>query len=215
MKDTPKHQGRRKKLADQLAEKGITDQRVLHAIKTVPRHLFLDSSFEDYAYQDQAFPIAANQTISHPFTVAFQSQLLEIAPGDKVLEVGTGSGYQAAVLIEMGAKVYTIERQHELFSITKNLFNKLGYRAKMSFGDGYKGMPAFAPFRKIIVTAGAPYIPEDLLSQLEIGGRMVIPVGDDDQDMILLVRESENDFKRHTFGKFRFVPLLKSKQSGQ
>jgi protein-L-isoaspartate(D-aspartate) O-methyltransferase len=213
MKDTPKHQGRRAQLMHEIREKGITDERVLKAMMQVPRHLFLDSSFEDYAYQDKPFPIAANQTISQPYTVAFQTQSLEILPGDKVLEVGTGSGYQAAVLLEMGAKVYTIERQHELFVQTKKLLTKLGYRPRMSFGDGYQGLPSFAPFQKIIVTAGAPYIPEELLAQLEVGGKMIIPVGDHEQDMILLHRVSETNFKRRNLGKFRFVPLVKNKTS--
>lgn len=214
MNDTPKHQGRRVQLTDLLREKGIKNEKVLEAIQKVPRHLFLDSSFEDFAYQDTAFPIAADQTISQPFTVAFQTELLEIVAGEKVLEVGTGSGYQAAVLMELGAKVYTIERQHELFVITKKLFSRLGYRPKlMSFGDGYLGLPAYAPFQKIIVTAGAPFIPEDLLSQLEIGGRMVIPVGDQEQDMILLTRVSQTEFKRKNCGKFKFVPLVKNKNS--
>lgn len=214
MNDTPKHQGRRVKLVELLREKGIKNEKVCEAIQKVPRHLFLDSSFEDYAYQDTAFPIAADQTISQPFTVAFQTELLEIVPGEKVLEVGTGSGYQAAVLLEMGAKVYTIERQHELFTITKKLFSKLGYRPKiMAFGDGYLGMPTYAPFSKIIVTAGAPYIPDALLAQLEVGGKMVIPVGDQEQEMILLTRISPTDFKRKNYGKFKFVPLIKHKNS--
>jgi protein-L-isoaspartate(D-aspartate) O-methyltransferase len=214
MNDTSKHQGRRVKLVELLREKGIKNDRVLEAIQKVPRHLFLDSSFEDFAYQDTAFPIAADQTISQPFTVAFQTELLEVLPGEKVLEVGTGSGYQAAVLMEMGAKVYTVERQHELFTITKKLFSKLGYRPKiMSFGDGYLGLPTYGPFHKIIVTAGAPYIPEALLAQLEIGGKMVIPVGDQEQEMILLTRVSKTDFKRKNFGKFKFVPLIKNKNS--
>jgi protein-L-isoaspartate(D-aspartate) O-methyltransferase len=186
---------------------------VLRALQQVPRHLFLDSSFEDYAYQDKPFPIAANQTISQPYTVAFQTEMLDLQPGEKVLEVGTGSGYQAAVLLEMGVKVFTIERQHELFVLTRKLLGRLGYRPRMSFGDGYQGLPSFAPFNKIIVTAGAPYIPEALLEQLAVGGRMIIPVGDGEQDMILLTRVSQTEFKKKNLGKFKFVPLIKNKTS--
>jgi protein-L-isoaspartate(D-aspartate) O-methyltransferase len=213
MKDTPKHQGRRAQLVAEIREKGITDERVLRALQQVPRHLFLDSSFEDYAYQDKPFPIAANQTISQPYTVAFQTEMLDLQPGEKVLEVGTGSGYQAAVLLEMGVKVFTIERQHELFVLTRKLLGRLGYRPRMSFGDGYQGLPSFAPFNKIIVTAGAPYIPEALLEQLAVGGRMIIPVGDGEQDMMLLTRVSQTEFKKKNLGKFKFVPLIKNKTS--
>ena len=168
MKDTAKHQGLRNQLVSVLKEKGITDVNVLDAIKKIPRHLFLNSSFEDYAYQDKAFPIAAGQTISQPYTVAFQSQLLEIKKEHKVLEIGTGSGYQTAVLCLMGAKVYSVERQNELFKQTSTLLPKLGIRPKhLSFGDGYKGLPSYAPFDSIIVTAGAPFIPQPLMAQLK------------------------------------------------
>lgn len=202
----------RNKLADTLVEKGISDKKTLDAIRAVPRHLFMDSGFEGHAYQDKAFPIAANQTISQPYTVAFQTQLLEVKPGHKILEIGTGSGYQTAVLLEMRAKVYTIERQLELFKKTKIFFGKLGYRPKKKiFGDGYKGLPDEAPFDGIVVTAGAPEVPKALMSQLKIGGRLVIPVGTDDQVMTLYVRKSDKEFEKKEFGAFRFVPLLENK----
>lgn len=212
MKDTNKHQGLRNQLAKQLEEKGITDKNVLEAIKKIPRHLFLNSSFEDFAYQDKAFPIGAGQTISQPYTVAFQSQLLEVKKDHKILEIGTGSGYQTAVLCLMGATVYTIERQNELFKTTSLLLPKLGIRPKhLSFGDGYKGLPNYAPFDSIIVTAGAPIVPQPLMAQLKIGGRLVIPVGEKEQIMTLLIRKNETQFEKHEFGDFRFVPLLENK----
>lgn len=212
MIDTPKHQGLRQKLVKLIEEKGIVDKRVLQAIAKVPRHLFMDSGFIEFAYQDKAFPIAAEQTISQPFTVAFQTELLQLNDGDKVLEVGTGSGYQTAVLIELKAKVYSIERQQELFRKTKLFLPKIGYHAKsLVFGDGYKGMPEYAPFDKIIVTAGAPAIPKALLSQLTIGGRMVVPVGEEVQTMMVIIRKSETEFEKQEHGSFRFVPLLKDR----
>ena len=212
LKDTAKHQGLRNQLVNVLEQKGITDKSVLDAIKKVPRHLFLNSSFEDYAYQDKAFPIGAGQTISQPYTVAFQSQLLEVKKEHKILEIGTGSGYQTAVLCSMGAKVYSIERQNELFKKTSNLFPKLNIRPKhLSFGDGYKGLPNHAPFDSIIVTAGAPFIPQPLMAQLKVGGRLVIPLGEDVQIMTLLIRVNETQFEKHEFGEFRFVPLLEDK----
>ncbi|TBX66589.1 protein-L-isoaspartate(D-aspartate) O-methyltransferase [Flavobacterium silvisoli] len=212
MKDTSKHQGLRNQLAKQLEEKGITDKNVLDAIRKIPRHLFLNSSFEDFAYQDKAFPIAANQTISQPYTVAFQTELLQVKKDDKILEIGTGSGYQTAVLVTLGAKVYSVERQNELFKITSTLLPKLGIRPKhLSFGDGYKGLPNFAPFDSIIVTAGAPIIPEALMAQLKVGGRLVIPVGENEQVMTMLIRKNERQFEKHEFGDFRFVPLLQDK----
>lgn len=212
MKDTAKHQGLRNQLVTVLEGKGITDKNVLEAIKKIPRHLFLNSSFEDYAYQDKAFPIAAGQTISQPYTVAFQSQLLEVKKDDKILEIGTGSGYQTAVLCAMGAKVYTVERQTELFKSTSLLLPKLGIRPKhVSFGDGYKGLPNYCPFDSIIVTAGAPIIPKPLMAQLKIGGRLVIPLGEEHQIMTLLIRKNEKQFEKHEFGEFRFVPLLEDK----
>ncbi len=212
MKDTNKHQGLRNQLAKVLEEKGITDKNVLEAIKKIPRHLFLNSSFEDFAYQDKAFPIAAGQTISQPYTVAFQSQLLEVKKDQKILEIGTGSGYQTAVLCLLGAKVYSVERQNELFKTTSLLLPKLGIRPKhLSFGDGYKGLPNYAPFDSIIVTAGAPIIPQPLMAQLKIGGRLVIPLGENEQVMTLLIRKNETQFEKHEFGDFRFVPLLENK----
>ncbi|MGL2966070.1 protein-L-isoaspartate(D-aspartate) O-methyltransferase [Flavobacterium sp. XGLA_31] len=212
MKDTAKHQGLRNQLAKQLEEKGITDKHVLEAIRKIPRHLFLNSGFEDFAYQDKAFPIAAGQTISQPYTVAFQTQLLQVKKDHKVLEIGTGSGYQTAVLVTMGAKVYSVERQNELFKITSALLPKLGIRPKhLSFGDGYKGLENFAPFDSIIVTAGAPIIPKPLMAQLKIGGRLVIPLGENEQIMTLLIRKNETQFEKHEFGEFRFVPLLENK----
>jgi protein-L-isoaspartate(D-aspartate) O-methyltransferase len=212
IQDNFRHKGKRQQLVKTVKKKGITDKAVLEAIGKIPRHLFMDSSFEDHAYQDKAFPIAADQTISQPYTVAFQTEKLEIEKGDKVLEIGTGSGYQTAVLCELGAKVFSIERQRELYRKTKMFLNKIGYRPKhLSFGDGYKGMPDYAPFDKIIVTAGAPYVPNDLLGQLKVGGRMVIPVGDDVQTMTLFIRKSPKEFDKTEFGQFRFVPLLGDK----
>jgi len=214
LKDTAKHQGLRNQLASTLEQKGITDKNVLDAIRKVPRHLFLNSGFEDYAYQDKPFPIGAGQTISQPYTVAYQSQLLEVKKGHSVLEIGTGSGYQTAILHTMGAKVYSVERQSELFKATSLLLPKLGIRPKhLSFGDGYKGLPNFAPFDSIIVTAGAPIIPKPLMAQLKIGGRLVIPVGGENQVQImtLLIRKNETQFEKHELGEFRFVPLLENK----
>jgi len=212
LKDTFKHQGLRKQLVSLLKDKGIVDVRVLEAMNRVPRHLFLDSSFEVHAYQNKAFPIGADQTISHPFTVAFQSELMKLEENDIVLEIGTGCGYQTAVLLEMGVKVYSIERQQELFKKTKLFLPKLGYRAKqLIFGDGYKGLPEYAPFDSIIVTAGAPFVPKPLLAQLKIGGRLIIPIGNDPQVMHLYVRTSATEFKKETFGEFRFVPMLADK----
>lgn len=212
MNNTNKHQGLRNQLAKILEEKGITDKNVLEAIKKIPRHLFLNSSFEDFAYQDKAFPIGAGQTISQPYTVAFQSQLLEVKKDDKILEIGTGSGYQTAVLCLLGAKVYTIERQNELFKSTSLLLPKLGIRPKhLSFGDGYKGLPNYAPFDSIIVTAGAPIIPQPLMAQLKIGGKLVIPLGEKNQIMTMLIRKNETQFEKHEYGDFKFVPLLENK----
>lgn len=212
MNDTAKHQGLRNQLVTILKGKGIIDKNVLEAISKIPRHLFLNSSFSEYAYQDKAFPIGAGQTISQPYTVAFQSQLLEVSKDQKILEIGTGSGYQTAVLCLLGAKVYSIERQNELFKQTSALLPKLGIRAKhLSFGDGYKGLPSHAPFDSIIVTAGAPIIPQPLMAQLKIGGRLVIPLGLEKQIMTLLIRKNETQFEKHEFGDFKFVPLLENK----
>lgn len=210
--DTEKHQGQRKLLVDKLTTMGIKEQRVLNAILKVPRHWFMDVGLETHAYENKAFPIAAEQTISHPYTVAFQSQLLEAKMGDKVLEVGTGSGYQTAVLLALGVKIYTIERQHELFKITKRLFAKANlFPKKTTFGDGYLGMPEEAPFKGIVVTAGAPSVPNSLLKQLSVGGRLVIPIGEDEQIMTRFTRKSEKEFNKETFGSFRFVPMLKNR----
>ncbi len=212
MKDTSKHQGLRNQLANVLKKKGITNENVLNAVKKIPRHLFIDSSFADHAYQDKAFPIAAEQTISQPYTVAFQSQTLAVSPGDSVLEIGTGSGYQTAVLLELGAVVYTIERQHELFKKTSLFLPKLGYNPKkFIFGDGYKGLKEKAPFDKIIVTAGAPFVPKPLLAQLKVGGMLLIPVGDKKQIMTLFHRKSPKEFEKHELGDFFFVPMLQKK----
>lgn len=212
MKDTFKHKGLRQQLVNVLINKGIKNDAVLNAIGKIPRHLFMDSSFLDHAYQDKAFPIGADQTISQPYTVAFQSELLQIKPGDKILEIGTGSGYQTAVLCELGAKVYSIERQNELFKKTSKFLPKLGYRAKkLIFGDGYIGLEEEAPFDGVIVTAGAPFVPKPLLSQLKIGGRLVIPVGDDVQVMTMFTRKGQKEFDQEEFGEFRFVPLLEDK----
>ena len=212
MKDTFNHKGLRKQLVAILTAKGITNTAVLEAIGAIPRHLFIDSSFLEHAYQDKAFPIAASQTISQPYTVAFQSELLEVKLGDKILEIGTGSGYQTAVLCLMGAHVYSIERQLELFKKTNQFLPKIGYVAKrLIFGDGYKGLKEEAPFDSIIVTAGAPFVPKPLLSQLKIGGRLVIPVGDEDQIMTLYIRKGPKEFEKHELGNFKFVPLLENK----
>jgi protein-L-isoaspartate(D-aspartate) O-methyltransferase len=212
LKDTSKHQGLRNQLANVLKKKGITNENVLNAVKKIPRHLFIDSSFADHAYQDKAFPIAAEQTISQPYTVAFQSQTLAVSSGDSVLEIGTGSGYQTAVLLELGAVVYTIERQHELFKKTSLFLPKLGYNPKkFIFGDGYKGLKEKAPFDKIIVTAGAPFVPKPLLAQLKVGGMLLIPVGDKKQIMTLFHRKSPKEFDKQELGDFAFVPMLQKK----
>jgi len=212
LKDTFKHQGLRKQLVKVLIDKGIKDENVLNAISNIPRHLFMDSSFLDHAYQDKAFPIGADQTISQPYTVAFQTELLKVKAGNKILEIGTGSGYQAAVLCELGVKLFSIERQLELFKKTSKFLPKLNYRPKkLIFGDGYIGLEEEAPFDGIIVTAGAPFVPKPLLAQLKIGGRLVIPVGDDVQTMTLYIRKGPKEFEKHEFGEFRFVPLLEDK----
>jgi protein-L-isoaspartate(D-aspartate) O-methyltransferase len=212
LKDTAKHQGLRIQLANVLINKGITDEKVLNAIRAIPRHLFIDSSFEDHAYQDKAFPIAAEQTISQPYTVAFQTQTLQVAKGEKILEIGTGSGYQTAVLLEMKALVFTIERQKELFKKTSLFLPKLGYNPKrFIFGDGYKGLPEEAPFDKIIVTAGAPFVPKPLMAQLKVGGMLLIPVGDQTQIMTLFIRKSNKEFEKHELGDFAFVPMLEER----
>ena len=212
MEDSYLHKGLRKKLVESIEKKGIHDQRVLKAINQVPRHLFMDSSFVHFAYKDQAFPIAANQTISQPYTVAFQTQLLDIQKGDKVLEVGTGSGYQAAVLLSMGAVVYTIERFKILNLGAQNLLPKLGYRPHFFYGDGYEGLPTYAPFDKVIITAAANEIPQKLIDQLKVNGKMVLPLGGKTtQTMTVVEKKSENDYKITEHGAFVFVPMLKGK----
>lgn len=212
MKDSFKHKGMRQQLVKTVKDKGITNTAVLEAIGRVPRHLFMDSGFIDHAYVDKAFPIAADQTISQPYTVAFQTDLLKVKSGDKILEIGTGSGYQTAVLLELGAKLYTIERQKELYKITSKFLPQIGYFPKrIIFGDGYKGLSDEAPFQGIIVTAGAPFVPKPLLSQLAIGGRLVIPVGEEVQVMTLFIRKGPKEFEKLEFGEFRFVPLLEDK----
>lgn len=210
-KDTYTHKGLRKKLIATLQNKGITNEKVLQAMNALPRHFFFENAFEEWAYQDKAFPIGSEQTISQPYTVAYQTSLLEIKKREKVLEVGTGSGYQAAILALLGARVYTIERQEALFHKTNKLLNILEVgNIRTYFRDGYKGLPEFAPFEKILVTAGAPTIPEALKKQLKIGGFLVIPVGEGKvQKMIRLTRISETAFKKETFDDFRFVPFLK------
>lgn len=213
MIDSYRHKGLRKKLVDKIKEKGIVDGRIIDAIAKVPRHFFMDSGFIEFAYRDQAFPIGNGQTISQPYTVAFQTELLGVKKHDKILEVGTGSGYQCAILLELGAKVYTIERQRELYLKSRALLNKIAYKPYFLYGDGYKGYPNQAPFDKIIITAGAPEIPKELLKQLVVGGRMVVPVGDSKgQVMIAIDRISENNYKESEHGYFAFVPMLKGKQ---
>lgn len=212
--DTYRHKGLRRQLALLLKEKGIVSTEVLKAIEAVPRHLFLNSSFIERAYEDIAFPIGSGQTISRPHTVAFQTELLELKKGEKVLEIGTGSGYQTSVLLEMGAKVFTIERQKALFDTTKAFLPTIGYNAKFFYGDGYKGLTVFAPFDKIIITAGAPMIPDALLDQLKTGGIMVIPLGDKVQVMTLIRKIDHKKFEKTEFGEFKFVPLLEHKEWG-
>ena len=212
MIDSFKHKGLRQKLVDNLISKGIKNEAVLEAIRTIPRHWFMDSSFLDHAYQDKAFPIAANQTISQPYTVAYQTELLEVEPNHKVLEIGTGSGYQTAVLCLLEAEVYSIERQLELFKKTSLFLPKIGHVAKrLIFGDGYKGLKEEAPFDRILVTAGAPFVPKPLLTQLKVGGRLVIPVGEEEQVMTLYIRSGQKNFEKHEFGNFKFVPMLEDK----
>jgi protein-L-isoaspartate(D-aspartate) O-methyltransferase len=213
MEDSFQHKGLRKKLVEEIRRKGIADERVLAAINKVPRHLFMDSGFIKFAYRDQAFPIRAGQTISQPYTVAFQTQLLEVAPLHKVLEIGTGSGYQAAVLVEMGAKVFTVERQKELYLLSQSLLGSLNYRLHFFYGDGYQGLPTYGPFDRILITAAAPEIPEKLLEQLSPGGRLVVPLGGaGSQVMTLIEKKDEKEFRRSEHGLFVFVPMLSGKQ---
>lgn len=210
--DTFRHKGLRKKLVESIKKKGISSKSVLDAMEALPRHFFFDSGFLEFAYEDKAFPIGEGQTISQPYTVAYQTELLDVKRGQKVLEVGTGSGYQAAILFQMGAKVYSIERQRVLFQKAKEMLPKIGCIVKVHFGDGYNGLPAFAPFDRILVTAGAPFIPEKLVEQLKPGGRMVIPVDERDyQVMTLITKDADNAIEISRHGTFKFVPLLGDK----
>lgn len=213
--DTYRHKGMRKKLLDSLKEKGIEDQRILDAMMNIPRHWFLDTAFEQIAYQDKAFQIAAGQTISQPYTVAYQTQLLEVKPFDKILEVGTGSAYQASVLAEMGAKVYTIERQRELFENNKKFVLKSKYpNIHFFYGDGFEGLPTYGPFNKVLITAAAPVLPEKLVAQLKPGGLLVVPLNDEENESQVMMRFTKNadgSLKEEKFSKFSFVPMLKGK----
>ena len=214
MRDTYVHKGKRKQLINYLQQNiGITDSLVLSAMNEVPRHLFIESVFEDYAYEDRAFPIAAKQTISHPSTVAEQSELLEVEEGEKILEIGTGCGYQTAVLIRMKAFVYTVERQKDLFDFSHKLFKELDLRPKFqSFGDGFAGLPTFAPFDKVLVTCGAEVLPTELLKQLKVGGKMVIPLGKaEEQILYRFTKISDTQFEKEEFGVYKFVPMLQNK----
>ena len=212
MKDTSKHKGLRKKLVDELIKKGIKSQTVLNIINQIPRHLFIDRDFESHAYVDKAFPIGSDQTISQPYTVAFQTSLLNLKENDKVLEIGTGSGYQTAILVKLKAKVYTVERQYDLYRKVIKKLPLLGYEPELiKYGDGYLGLKEHAPFDKIIITAGARQIPKKLLLQLKIGGSMVIPVGNNTQKMTYILRTSKNKYEKKIFGDFKFVPMLKNK----
>ena len=210
--DNFRHKGLRKKLIDSIRSKGVKNEDVLEAMGRVPRHLFMDSSFVNFSYTDKAFPIAAGQTISQPYTVAFQTELLEVEKHLKVLEIGTGSGYQTAVLLELGSRVYTIERQRQLFLDAQKTLGPLNYKPIFFYGDGYEGLPSYQPFDRILITAAAPEIPQTLLDQLAIGGILVVPEGDKfGQKMVRVVRESEDHFQRSEHGHFSFVPLLRGK----
>lgn len=207
-----KHSYRRRQLADLLREKNIQDEAVLNAIESIPRHVFVDTALEHRAYEDSALPIGKGQTISQPYTVAAQTELLQVTPGSRVLEIGTGSGYQAAVLAEMGAKVYSVERHEELYLKARKTLRDLGYRIQIKLGDGSLGWSAYAPYDAIVVTAGAPVIPEELIRQLTIEGRLVVPVGDQKkQEMIRITRVSEESYKEESFNHFKFVPLIGEK----
>ncbi len=212
-KDTYQHKGLRNQLVEKLRQKGITDEQVLAAIQNIPRHYFLDSAFDKIAYEDRAFPIAEGQTISQPYTVAYQTQLLEIRPYHKVLEIGTGSVYQACVLAEMGARVFTIERQKKLYEHNKNFVFKTKYpNIKFFYGDGFEGLPTYAPFDKVIITAAAPFVPPKLIAQLKVGGCMVIPVeAGGSQIMLRLIKKSDGTVSEEIFERFSFVPMLQGK----
>lgn len=212
IKDSFRHKGMRKQLIRSLSKKGISNIQILEAMNKIPRHLFIDNAFIRFAYQDKAFPIGSGQTISQPYTVAFQTQLLDPKPYEKILEIGTGSGYQASVLYLMNTDVYTIERQRELYVRTKEFLPQLGYNCNYIYGDGYKGLPKISPFDKIIITCGAPSLPENLIKQLKVGGKMVAPIGKGDiQTMHLIERISEKENKISTHGAFSFVPMLNKK----
>ena len=207
-----KYKQRRNALAEQIREKGIKDERVIDAIRTIPRHEMVDTALESRAYEDTALPIGSGQTISQPYTVAVQTELLEVEKGDKVLEIGTGSGYQAAILCQMGAEVYSVERQDELYHNAKKMLRQLGYRPHLKLGDGTLGWKAYAPYDGIVVTAGAPVVPEDLVNQLSVGGRLVVPVGNQEsQVMVRITRVSEDDYEEEQFRHFKFVPLIGEK----
>lgn len=214
MIDSYRHKGLRKKLVEGLRRKGIRNERVLEAFENVPRHMFMESGFVEFAYKDQAFPIGSGQTISQPYTVAFQTELLDPEKHEKVLEIGTGSGYQTAILCEIGAKVYSIERYRELYLKAKSVLNEMGYQPYLFYGDGYKGQPAYAPYDKILITAGAPEIPQSLFEQLKIGGKMVLPLGQEHgQEMTIVEKTGENEAKHDYMGSFIFVPMVKGKDS--
>ena len=208
--DTYRHKGLRKKLIDVLKDKGITDNNVLDAVNNIPRHFFLDSAFDEIAYEDRAFPISEGQTISQPYTVAYQTQLLQVKPGEKILEIGTGSIYQASVLAEMGTKVFTIERQKNLFEKTKQFIFKTKYpNLKFFYGDGFEGLPTYAPFDKVIITAAAPFVPPKLIEQLKTGGKMIIPVDEGSlQRMLRLTKNADGSYEEEVFQNFSFVPML-------
>jgi len=211
--DSYRHKGLRKKLIDSLRLKGITNEQVLDAMMNIPRHFFLDTALDHIAYQDRAFPIQEGQTISQPYTVAYQTQLLELEPHDKILEIGTGSAYQASVLAEMGANVFTIERQKKLFELNKEfIFRKKYPNIKFFYGDGFEGLPTFAPFDKILITAAAPFIPPKLIQQLKPGGKMVLPLDDDGmQKMMRITKNEDGSYEEETFSNFSFVPMLKGR----
>lgn len=212
MTDSYRHKGMRKKLVESIRRKGISNENILDAINKIPRHLFLDSSFLEFAYEDKPFPIGSGQTISQPYTVAFQTEILDIKKGMKVLEIGSGSGYQACVLEEIGAKVFSIERQKKLYLKTKEFISGLGYKIRFFYGDGFKGVPAFAQYDRILITAAAPEIPASLIDQLKVGGMLVIPYGEGDiQTMLRLTKLENGKLKEEKFGSFRFVPMLKNK----
>lgn len=211
--DSYRHKGLRKKLIDSIRDKGITDENVLNAMMNIPRHFFMDTALEHIAYQDRAFPIGEGQTISQPYTVAYQTQLLQVSLHEKILEIGTGSAFQAIVLAELGASVYTIERQRKLFETNKKFVLRPRYPTiKFFYGDGFEGLPTFAPFDKIIITAAAPFIPPKLIDQLKIGGKMIIPVDEDDrQKMMRITKNADGSLEEETFSDFSFVPMLKGR----